>query len=124
MPYRRLEIAAIIPSFAYIHSHLWCTNAPIINFNVVEWYHGDRVLRQFGCIQYIPDPPCKVGEVHGINKRGKQELHWGVKQQRFITVWNDRLARIPQMDMSFDLQALLEYIQWYCSMGKPYILGG
>ncbi|MFQ6638523.1 hypothetical protein Gotur_014667 [Gossypium turneri] len=40
----------IIPSSAYVHSHMWCTNAPIINFNVVEWYHGDRVLRQFGCV--------------------------------------------------------------------------
>ncbi|KAK5776702.1 hypothetical protein PVK06_044663 [Gossypium arboreum] len=28
------------------------------------------------------------------------------------------------MDMSFDLQPLLEYIQWYSSMGKPYLLGG
>ncbi|MFQ6664709.1 hypothetical protein Gotur_031731 [Gossypium turneri] len=44
MPYRRLEITDMVPSSAYVHSHIWCTNAPIINFNVVEWYHGDRVL--------------------------------------------------------------------------------
>ncbi|KAH1046162.1 hypothetical protein J1N35_036946 [Gossypium stocksii] len=59
-PYRRPEIVAIIPSSAYVDSHLWCTNAPIICFNVVEWYHGDRVLRQFGCSQYIPDLPMQV----------------------------------------------------------------
>ncbi|KAH1057195.1 hypothetical protein J1N35_035260 [Gossypium stocksii] len=29
-----------------------------------------------------------------------------------------------EMDMSSDLQAPLEYIQWYSSMGKPYILRG
>ncbi|XP_040950379.1 serine/threonine-protein phosphatase 7 long form homolog [Gossypium hirsutum] len=76
MPYRRPEIATIIPSSAYVDSHLWCTNAPIISFNVVEWYHGDRVLRQFGCIQYIPDPPMQVGEeVHGKNKRGRHRQH-------------------------------------------------
>ncbi|KAH1129877.1 hypothetical protein J1N35_001255 [Gossypium stocksii] len=28
------------------------------------------------------------------------------------------------MDMSSDLQPSLEYIHWYSSMGKPYILGG
>ncbi|XP_052478333.1 protein MAIN-LIKE 1-like [Gossypium raimondii] len=58
MPYRRPEIANVVPPSALVDSHTWCTNTPIINFNIVEWYHGDRVLRQFGCIQPIPDPPC------------------------------------------------------------------
>ncbi|XP_052484774.1 protein MAINTENANCE OF MERISTEMS-like [Gossypium raimondii] len=58
MPYRRPEITNAVPSSALVDSHIWCTNTPIINFNVVEWYHGDRVLRQFGCIQPIPDLPC------------------------------------------------------------------
>ncbi|KAK5842527.1 hypothetical protein PVK06_004898 [Gossypium arboreum] len=62
----------------------------------VEWYNGDRVLRQFGCIQYIPDPPLQ----------------------------DNLMARRPQMDISSDLQPLLEYIQWYSSTGKPYLLGG
>ncbi|KAG8486966.1 hypothetical protein CXB51_020428 [Gossypium anomalum] len=89
MPYRRPETVAVIPSSAYIHSQLWCNNAPIINFNVVEWYHGDRALRQFGYIQYIPDPPKEVGKI----------------------------------DMSSDLQPSPEYMQWYFSMRKPYLLG-
>ncbi|KAG8497279.1 hypothetical protein CXB51_008532 [Gossypium anomalum] len=95
IPYRRPKIAAIIPSSAYVDSQLWCINAPITSFNVVEWYHGDRVLRQFGCIQYIPDPPMQ-----------------------------NRMARRPRMDICSDLQPSLEYIQWYSSMGKPYLLGG
>ncbi|KAH1106734.1 hypothetical protein J1N35_010502 [Gossypium stocksii] len=41
MPYRRLEIAVVIPSPAHIHSHLWCINAPIINFQTIEWYNED-----------------------------------------------------------------------------------
>ncbi|MFQ6666011.1 hypothetical protein Gotur_032535 [Gossypium turneri] len=32
MPYRRPEIAAVIPTSAHILSHLWCINAQIINF--------------------------------------------------------------------------------------------
>ncbi|XP_052874598.1 serine/threonine-protein phosphatase 7 long form homolog [Gossypium arboreum] len=117
------EIVVVIPFSAYVHSQLWCTNAPIINFNVVEWYHGDRVLRQFGCIQYIPEPPKEVGKVHGINKRGKHGMHWGVVHQRYIAVWDNRMGRRPRMDMSSDLQPSPEYMQWYFSMGKPYLLG-
>ncbi|KAK5819264.1 hypothetical protein PVK06_024241 [Gossypium arboreum] len=112
MPYRRPEIVAVIPSSAYIYSQLWCTNAPIISFNVVKWYHGDRVLRQFGCIQYIPDPPKEVGKVHDINKRGKHGMHWGVVHRRYIAVWDNRMGRRPRMDMSSDLQPSPEYMQW------------
>ncbi|MFQ6652916.1 hypothetical protein Gotur_024567 [Gossypium turneri] len=91
---------------------------------MVEWYYGDRVLRQFGCIQPIPDPPCEVGEVHGMDKRGKPMLDWGIKHRKFMALWNDRLRRRPQMVMVTDPQPSLEYIQWHYSCGKSYILGG
>ncbi|KAH1074440.1 hypothetical protein J1N35_026768 [Gossypium stocksii] len=124
-PYRRPEIVAIIPSSAYVDSHLWCTNAPIICFNVVEWYHGDRVLRQFGCRQYIPDLPMQVEKkVHGKNKRGRHGQHWGVTHRRYIAVWESRMARRPQMDMCSELRPSVQYMQWYYTMGKPYLLGG
>ncbi|KAH1048373.1 hypothetical protein J1N35_039157 [Gossypium stocksii] len=32
MPYSVLEIMAIIPSSAHVHSNLWCISAPVINF--------------------------------------------------------------------------------------------
>ncbi|KAK5770865.1 hypothetical protein PVK06_047022 [Gossypium arboreum] len=63
-------------------------------------------------------------EVHGKNKRGRHGQHWGVTHRRYIAVWESRMARKPQIDMSSDLRPSLEYIQWYFSMGKPYLLGG
>ncbi|MFQ6663861.1 hypothetical protein Gotur_031195 [Gossypium turneri] len=111
IPYRSLVITAVIPLSVYVYSEMCCTSAPIINFNVVEWYHRDRVLRQFGYIQYIPDPPCEVGAVHGINKRGKSQLDWEVKHRKFVALWNDRMGRRPQMVMASDLQPSLEYLQ-------------
>ncbi|XP_052487970.1 serine/threonine-protein phosphatase 7 long form homolog [Gossypium raimondii] len=77
MPYYASEIMAVMPSSAHVHSNLWCISAPIINFNVVEWYHGNRVLRQFGCIQYIPTLPVQLGEIHGMSKRGRYGDNWG-----------------------------------------------
>ncbi|MFQ6666996.1 hypothetical protein Gotur_033164 [Gossypium turneri] len=41
-----------------------------------------------------------------------------------IPMWNNRLGRVLQMDRALDLQPSLEYIQWYCEIGKPYFFGG
>ncbi|MFQ6642621.1 hypothetical protein Gotur_017653 [Gossypium turneri] len=59
-----------------------------------------------------------------MTKRGKFQMDWGIKHRKFVALWNDRLRRIPQMVMATDPQPSLEYIQWYYSCGKPYILGG
>ncbi|PPD83136.1 hypothetical protein GOBAR_DD19935 [Gossypium barbadense] len=34
---REEDTATIIPLSAHIHSHLWCINAPLLNFSTVEW---------------------------------------------------------------------------------------
>ncbi|XP_052477942.1 serine/threonine-protein phosphatase 7 long form homolog [Gossypium raimondii] len=103
MPYRRPKILNVVPSSALVDSHIWCTNTPIINFNIVEWYHGNRVLRQFGCIQPIPDPPCQLGDDHGLTKRGRVQLDWGIYHRKYVALWNDQLRRIPLMVMATDL---------------------
>ncbi|MFQ6656378.1 hypothetical protein Gotur_026502, partial [Gossypium turneri] len=59
-----------------------------------------------------------------MTKRGRFQLDWGIKHRKFVALWNDRLRRIPQMVMATNPQPSLEYIQWYYSCGKPYILGG
>ncbi|XP_052478026.1 serine/threonine-protein phosphatase 7 long form homolog [Gossypium raimondii] len=124
MSYSAPEIMAVIPSSAHVHSNLWCISAPIINFNVVEWYHGNRVLRQFGCIQYIPTLPVQLGEIHGMSKKGRYGDNWEEVHEEYITIWNNRFGRVPQMDRAPDLQPSLEYIQWYCETGKPFLFGG
>ncbi|MFQ6652002.1 hypothetical protein Gotur_024080 [Gossypium turneri] len=43
---------------------------------------------------------------------GKHGNDWGEVHEEYITIWNNRLGRIPQMDRALDLQPSLEYIQW------------
>ncbi|KAG8495278.1 hypothetical protein CXB51_012939 [Gossypium anomalum] len=120
----RGEIMAIIPSSACVHSNLWCISTPVINFQIVEWYHGDRVLQQFGCIQYIPSPPVRLGDIHGMTRRGRHGLDWGDEHDEYVTMWNNRFKRVPQMDRGLDLQPSLQCLQWYCEIGKPLLFGG
>ncbi|XP_052875634.1 serine/threonine-protein phosphatase 7 long form homolog [Gossypium arboreum] len=105
MPYSDPEVTVVIPSYAQVHSHLWCISAPLIHFQTVEWYHGDRVIRQFGCIQYIPTQPVRLdAQLHGMTRRGRHGTDWGDEHEQYITMWNNRFSRVPQMDRCLDLQ--------------------
>ncbi|KAK5834912.1 hypothetical protein PVK06_010592 [Gossypium arboreum] len=118
MPYYVLKIMAVIPSHAYVHSNLWCISAPLIHFQTVEWYHGDRVLRQFGCIQYIPTQPVRLPtKLHGMTRRGMHWADWGDVHEEYVTIWNNRFGRIPPMDRCLDLRPSTQYLQ--CSEPEP-----
>ncbi|XP_017613467.1 serine/threonine-protein phosphatase 7 long form homolog [Gossypium arboreum] len=125
MPYSVPEVTAIIPSYAHVHSHLWCISAPLIHFHTVEWYHGNRVLRQFSCIQYIPTQLVRLDvQLHGMNRRGRHGTDWGDEHSEYITMWNNRFSRVLQMDRCLDLQPSPQYLQWHYEKGKPFLFGG
>ncbi|KAH1056134.1 hypothetical protein J1N35_034199 [Gossypium stocksii] len=72
MSYTTSDVAFIIHLLTKAHAILRCVNAPIINFQIMEWYVEDRVLYQFGCRQHIWDVPIQLGkDVHEIDKKRK-----------------------------------------------------
>ncbi|KAG8479797.1 hypothetical protein CXB51_029307 [Gossypium anomalum] len=103
---------------------IWIPYSVLEIVAIVEWYHGDRVLRQFGCIQYILSPPVRLGDIHEMTRRGRHGLDWGDEHDEYVTMWNNRFERLPQMDRGLDLQPSLQYLQWYCEIGKPFLFGG
>ncbi|KAK5819772.1 hypothetical protein PVK06_024795 [Gossypium arboreum] len=66
----------------------------------------------------------QVWKIHLITKRGKHGNNWEVVHRKYIAVWDSRMARRPQMNISFDLQPSLEYIQWYSTTGKIVLYYG
>ncbi|KAH1064313.1 hypothetical protein J1N35_029300 [Gossypium stocksii] len=40
----------------------------------MEWYHGDQVLRQFSCIQYISTLLVQLGTSTGLTRGGNMEM--------------------------------------------------
>ncbi|KAF1877335.1 hypothetical protein Lal_00012108 [Lupinus albus] len=54
---------------------------PLISFATVEWHAADRVMRQFGMQQTIPQDPPNFDKLHKMDLRGKHEYNWPQKHE-------------------------------------------
>ncbi|KAL9685843.1 hypothetical protein QQ045_023297 [Rhodiola kirilowii] len=100
--------------------HSWRANVPLIHFNVIEWHHPGRVMRQIGCRQFIPLPPIACSdENHGKDRKPK--VDWGVHYYRYIQMWSNRLQNIVDGE-AFDSDiASPEYYSWYSMITRRLI---
>ncbi|KAL9688171.1 hypothetical protein QQ045_032587 [Rhodiola kirilowii] len=59
---------------------LWTADVPLICFNIVEWYHPFRVMRQFGWKKMIPPTPAPIAfmnEHRGLERKNK--VDWKIR---------------------------------------------
>ncbi|KAK9269286.1 hypothetical protein L1049_001056 [Liquidambar formosana] len=67
------DLIGRLPEYYRQGMELWRTRSPLICFDVLEWHFPDRVLRQFGFRQSIPEH-CHTDErLHKVDRRGKPE---------------------------------------------------
>ncbi|XP_022637904.1 protein MAIN-LIKE 1-like [Vigna radiata var. radiata] len=72
-PYKRDEIHQMIP----VELPLTCQAiVPLICFFVVEFHQSDRVMRQFGFRQTVPQPPMSLDDIHKQDMRGRADWNW------------------------------------------------
>nr|KYP57715.1 Serine/threonine protein phosphatase 7 long form isogeny [Cajanus cajan] len=83
----------------------------------------DRVMRQFGCQQLIPNPPMTPSHVHALTLCGKPDDDWATILSPALEHWDNRYAyhfspTPPQVGL---LSPNSEYMRWYRRKGKLYI---
>ncbi|KAL4383848.1 hypothetical protein GQ457_15G008650 [Hibiscus cannabinus] len=83
-PYLDEDLFVLIPERAYEDEENWCSVMPLIHFTLVEMFYKDRVLRQFGYHQPVPNIPLNMNEYEQIDTRGKSDTYWPVKHAQYI----------------------------------------
>ncbi|GFZ21558.1 hypothetical protein Acr_29g0007200 [Actinidia rufa] len=75
MPYTEATIIASSPARREAFD-LWLARIPLHCFDIVEMHFPDRVMRQFGLSQHIPDYVVTGDELHDISRQGRSsKLH-------------------------------------------------
>ncbi|KAH1253721.1 Serine/threonine-protein phosphatase 7 long form [Glycine max] len=116
-------VMSMLPPICLVGSMAWFTVVPLICFHVVEWHHPDRVLRQFGMQQPIPESPSQPWNVHGLTLKGKQDENWFQLLAPFISQWNNRAEF--RVDIYARQEGLLsfnsDYMVWCRRKTKMFI---
>ncbi|KAL0304112.1 UNVERIFIED_CONTAM: Serine/threonine-protein phosphatase 7 long form [Sesamum radiatum] len=67
---------------------LWRSTCPLIFYAIVEIHHPERVLRQFGMRQNIPEmPDSRDMTLHQISRKARTGTDWGVQHILHIRRW-------------------------------------
>ncbi|KAK9157473.1 hypothetical protein Scep_004047 [Stephania cephalantha] len=90
--------------------------------DVVEPYHPERILRQFGHVQSIPDPPYSPLEAHRGPSALKYSVKYGFQQDNWERWRNHLLApEVHDEKAQFEFLATPDYLPWFLKVSHPVI---
>ncbi|KAL0435715.1 UNVERIFIED_CONTAM: Serine/threonine-protein phosphatase 7 long form [Sesamum radiatum] len=74
---------------------LWRSTCPLIFYAIVEIHHPERVLRQFGMRQNIPEmPDSRDMTLHQISRKARTGTDWGVQHILHIRRGKDDVTQL------------------------------
>ncbi|GFY87431.1 hypothetical protein Acr_05g0010700 [Actinidia rufa] len=100
--------------YCRVASDIWVSRSPLICFKVVEWHLPDRVCRQLGLRQVVPESPNNLPVLHGIDMRGRARTDWTKFHREHIDRWHQRREYL--VVRVIDVIAMLyddPYMVWY-----------
>ncbi|XP_028232320.1 serine/threonine-protein phosphatase 7 long form homolog [Glycine soja] len=116
-------VMSFLPPVCLVGSLAWYAVVPLICFQVIEWHQPDRVLRQFGMQQPVPESPSQPLNIHGITLKGKHDENWGQLFAPMIQQWNNRHAfrvdAYPRQEGLLSFNS--DYMVWYRRKTKMFV---
>ncbi|KAL0374911.1 UNVERIFIED_CONTAM: hypothetical protein Sradi_3406800 [Sesamum radiatum] len=102
---------------------LWRSTCPLIFYAIVEIHHPERVLRQFGMRQNIPEmPDSRDMTLHQISRKARTGTDWGVQHILHIRRWQRRRDTIVNRPpISNERHTERGYWEWYNNITRRFV---
>ncbi|KAK4383886.1 hypothetical protein Sango_2739900 [Sesamum angolense] len=101
----------------------WRSICPLIFYAIVEMHHPERVLRQFGMMQNIPDQPdTRDMSLHKITHSNRTGTDWVLQHILYITRWQRRYDTVIQRQpISNRRDTDRGYWEWYNNITRHFV---
>ncbi|XP_057530802.1 serine/threonine-protein phosphatase 7 long form homolog [Amaranthus tricolor] len=109
-PYTAAKMEAL-PHICTSGHEIWRSRCPLICFDIVELHLPDRVMRQFGLEQVIPQACDTQRQLHAIDRR-TGDKNYLVRHRSHVDAWNDRASTLVGGD-NFTGHSSAMYMSWY-----------
>lgn len=116
-----------MPQYCIPGMDRWIVRCPLICNAIIEPHCPDRVLRQFGMVQPVPETypfPPNWKAIHSMDGRGKHDVNWSQYHEQFIAQWNNPVYVGTQPlhdDPQRTEEELAGYYRWYQSITRLLI---
>ncbi|RYR45373.1 hypothetical protein Ahy_A07g031215 [Arachis hypogaea] len=115
-PYMDPQILSRVPAefLGHPHGDFYTAVVPLIFFRWIEILNVDRVLRQFGGKQGLPNPPLNIDTFHRQSARN-DDGWW--------PVWANRRSDAYRLhiDHADTLRPSQDYYRWYCNRTRMFL---
>ncbi|KAL0320796.1 UNVERIFIED_CONTAM: protein MAINTENANCE OF MERISTEMS [Sesamum radiatum] len=92
-----LDSDVIMAYAADFNPQLWRSSCPLIFYAIVEMHHPERVLRQFGMRQNIPEAiDTRDMSLHQISRKNRTGTDWNLQHIQYISRWQRRYDTVVQ----------------------------
>ncbi|KAL0390979.1 UNVERIFIED_CONTAM: Serine/threonine-protein phosphatase 7 long form [Sesamum calycinum] len=118
-----MESNVIMAYAGNFNPQLWRSICPLIFYAIVEMHHPERVLRQFGMMQNIPDQPdTRDMSLHKITRSNRTGTDWVLQHILYITRWQRRYDTVIQRQpISNRRDTDRGYWEWYNNITRHFV---
>ncbi|KAL0422274.1 UNVERIFIED_CONTAM: Serine/threonine-protein phosphatase 7 long form [Sesamum latifolium] len=108
---------------ADFNPQLWRSSCPLIFYAIVKMHHPERVIRQFGMRQNIPEATdTRDMSLHQISRKNRTGTDWNLQHIQYTSRWQrryDTVVQRPPISNRRDTER--GYLEWYNNITRHFV---